>query len=83
VLVVSWPALGVSGTVLSAELAPHEKGEALGLFNALSSLAAAVGAFLGGCAMEYGGYGVVCGVGVGVVAIAGFWATSSATERTS
>ncbi len=80
VLVVTWPALGVSGTVLSAELAPGEKGEALGLFNALSSLAAAVGAFSGGCAMELGGYGVVCVVGVVVVAIAAFWATSTAAR---
>jgi MFS family permease len=75
-LVVSWPALGVSGMVLSAELAPGEKGEALGFFNALSSLASAVGAFLGGCAMEYGGYGKVCTVAVVVVAAAGVWATS-------
>jgi MFS family permease len=76
VLVVSWPALGVSGMVLSAELAPGEKGEALGFFNALSSLASAVGAFLGGCAMELGGYGVVCVVGVVVVAMAAVWATA-------
>jgi predicted MFS family arabinose efflux permease len=76
VLVVSWPALGVSGTVLSAELEPGEKGEALGLFNALSSLASAVGAFLGGCAMEFGGYGAVCLVGMVVVAVAAVWATS-------
>jgi MFS family permease len=78
VLVVTWPLLGVSGTVLSAELSPDEKGEALGLFNALSSLASAFGAFIGGLAMEYGGYGAVCTVGVVIVAIAGLLATSSA-----
>ena len=78
ILVVSWPALGVSGTVLSAELAPGEKGEALGFFNALSSLAAAVGAFLGGYAMEVGRYGLLCAVGVVVVAMAAVWATSRA-----
>jgi len=83
VLVVSWPPLGVSGTVLSAELAPAEKGEALGLFNALSSLAAAIGAFLGGCAMEYGGYGTVCVAGVVVVAAAAIWATSWSGARPS
>jgi MFS family permease len=75
ILVVSWPALGVSGTVLSAELAPGEKGEALGFFNALSSLASAVGAFLGGCAMQSGGYPAVCVAAVVVVAIAAVWAT--------
>lgn len=73
VLVLTWPLLGVSGTVLSAELAPREKGEALGLFNALSSLAAAIGAFVGGCAMEIVGYGTVCIVGIVVVALAALY----------
>jgi len=83
VLVVSWPALGVSGTVLSAELEPDEKGEALGLFNALSSLASAIGAFLGGCAMQLGGYPAVCVAGVVVVAIAGLWATPWSRARSA
>ncbi len=78
VLVLTWPLLGVSGTVLSAELAPSEKGEALGLFNALSSLASAVGAFSGGLALELGGYGAVCGLGVVLVAVAALFAASSA-----
>src|SRR5271170_4038961 len=52
ILVQAWPLLGVSGTALAAELAPGEKGEALGLFNASSSLAGAIGAFLGGWAAE-------------------------------
>ncbi len=60
VLVLGWPLLGVSGTALAAQLVPGEKGEALGLFNASSSLAGAVGAFLGGWAMETAGYGTVC-----------------------
>lgn len=83
VLVVTWPLLGVSGTVLSAELAPDEKGEALGLFNALTSLASAFGAFIGGLAMEYGGYGTVCTIGVIIVAIAGLWATSSSATAST
>src|SRR5262249_55693580 len=74
---------GVSGTVLSAELEPHEKGEALGLFNALSSLASAIGAFLGGCAMQLGGYPAVCVAGVVVVAIAALWATPWSNARRS
>jgi MFS family permease len=57
-LVLAWPLLAVSGTALAAELAPTEKGEALGLFNASSSLAGAVGAFLGGWGMEMVGYGL-------------------------
>jgi hypothetical protein len=83
ILVVSWPALGVSGTVLSAELAPGEKGEALGFFNALSSLASAAGAFLGGCAMQYGGYPAVCVAAVVVVAMAAVWATPWSGARRS
>ena len=69
-LVLAWPLLGVSGTALAAELAPHGKGEALGLFNASSSLAGAVGAFLGGWMMEAAGYGTVCIFGAVVVALA-------------
>ena len=70
VLVLAWPLLGVSGTALAAQLAPGEKGEALGLFNASSSLAGAVGAFIGGWAMEMVGYGTVCLVGAVVVGLA-------------
>jgi MFS family permease len=70
VLVLAWPLLGVSGTALAAQLAPGEKGEALGLFNACSSLAGAVGAFLGGWGMETVGYGMVCMVATAVVALA-------------
>jgi predicted MFS family arabinose efflux permease len=70
VLVMAWPLLGVSGTALTAQLAPGEKGEALGLFNASSSLAGAVGAFLGGWAMEMVGFGAVCLAGAVIVALA-------------
>jgi MFS family permease len=80
-LVLAWPLLGVSGTALAAELAPGEKGEALGLFNACSSLAGAVGAFLGGSAMAMAGYGTVCMVAAVVVALAagysGVWKVRS------
>jgi MFS family permease len=69
-LVIAWPLLGVSGTALAAQLAPGEKGEALGLFNASSSLASAVGAFLGGWAMDTVGYGPVCMVGAVIVGLA-------------
>ena len=70
VLVLAWPLLGVSGTALTAQLAPGEKGEALGLFNACSSLAGAVGAFLGGWAMDLVGYGALCMAGAVVVGLA-------------
>ena len=70
VLVLAWPLLSVSGTALAAQLARGEKGEALGLFNASSSLAGAVGAFLGGWAMKTVGYGTVCMVATIVVMLA-------------
>ena len=69
VLVIAWLLLGVSGTALAAQLATGEKGEALGLFNASSSLASAVGAFLGGWAMDIFGYGNVCMVGAVIVGL--------------
>ena len=70
IIVMAWPLLGVSGTALAAELAPGEKGEALGLFNASSSLAGAIGAFLGGWAAEGFGYGAVCLIATILVALA-------------
>ncbi|HME27217.1 MAG TPA: MFS transporter [Acetobacteraceae bacterium] len=70
ILVMAWPLLGVSGTALTAQLAPGEKGEALGLFNASSSLAGAVGAFVGGWAMVTVGFGALCLAGAVVVGLA-------------
>jgi predicted MFS family arabinose efflux permease len=77
-LVVAWPLLGVSGTALAAQLAPGDKGEALGLFNASSSLAGAAGAFLGGWAMDMVGYGAVC---VAAAVIVGLAALCSGGEQ--
>ena len=59
-LVMAWPLLGVSTTALVAQNAPGEKGEALGVFNASSSVAAALGAFLGGWGLEMTDYGTLC-----------------------
>ena len=70
IMVMAWPLLGVAGTALAAQLAPGEQGEALGLFNASSSLASAVGAFLGGWATETFGFGKVCLVAAVVVLLA-------------
>jgi MFS transporter, DHA1 family, multidrug resistance protein len=69
-LVMAWPLLGVSSTALVAQNAPGEKGEALGVFNASSSVAAALGAFLGGWGMEMTDYGTICAVSAVIVAIA-------------
>ena len=77
---VAWPLLGVSGTALSAQLASGEKGEALGLFNASSALAGAIGAFLGGWAMEAVGYGTVCVASAVVLGLAALCAAGGNTR---
>jgi MFS family permease len=69
-MVMAWPLLGVSGTALAAQLAPGEKGEALGLFNATSALAGALGAFVGGWATEEFGFGMVCMAGAVIIGVA-------------
>jgi MFS family permease len=69
-IVLAWPLLGVSGTALAADLAPGEKGDALGLFNAAAALAGAIGAFAGGWAMESFGYGTVCTAAAVMLALA-------------
>jgi MFS family permease len=79
-MVIAWPLLGVSGTALTAQLAPGEKGDALGLFNAVSSLAGALGAFLGGWATEAFGFGTVCLVGTIAVALATLLSGDGNTE---
>ena len=81
VLVMAWPLLGVSGTALAAQLAPGEKGEALGLFNASSSLAGAVGAFLGGWAIEMVGFGALCMACAIVVGLAAVCAGGGCEQR--
>jgi hypothetical protein len=66
VLVPAWPLPGVSGGALAAE----EKGQALGLFNACSSLAAAASAVVGGWTMGLVAYGALEHGGSFVVALA-------------
>ena len=80
-LVLAWPLFGVSGTALAAQLAPGGKGEALGVFNASSSLAGAVGAFLGGWTMDVAGYGAVCVFGAVVVALATLCSAGGSRRR--
>ena len=81
ILVIAWPLLGVSGTALTAQLAPHDEGEALGLFNAATSLAGALGAFVGGWAMQRVGFGTLCLIGSVVVALAAISSIGLRTTR--
>jgi MFS family permease len=82
-LVMAWPLLGVSSTALVARNAPGEKGEALGVFNALSSAAAALGAFLGGWGMEMTDYGTICVVSAVIVAIAALFSSDRSETHLS
>ena len=79
-VVLSWSLLSVSGTALTAQLAPsgNEEGGAIGIFNAVTAFSGVLGAALGGLAANYWGYVAVpvmaaAGVGLGLItASAGF-----------
>jgi MFS transporter len=51
-----WPLLAVATNSLSVRLAPTARGESVGLFNAATSLAAAVGSALAGVVFGAGGF---------------------------
>lgn len=52
-----WPLLAVGANSLAVRLAPEARGESVGLFNAATSLAAAVGSALAGPIFDWGGFG--------------------------
>lgn len=66
---VVWPLLGIGANVLSVRLAPAARGEAVGLFNAATSLGSSIGAAIGGAVFGLAGYGVLCAAGALCVAI--------------
>jgi MFS transporter, DHA1 family, tetracycline resistance protein len=69
VVALVWPLISVSSTVLTSDLAPHDEGEAMGLYNAGYALAGLVGAALAGWSAAIWGYNavtVVAAVGVAV-----------------
>ena len=51
-----WPLLAVGANSLSVRLAPTARGESVGLFNAATSLAAAVGSALAGVVFGASGF---------------------------
>jgi MFS family permease len=72
-----WPMLSVAANSLSVRLAPGARGEGVGLFNAATSLAAAVGSALAGVLFGYAGFAAVAGVAAALVlaalALAALW----------
>jgi MFS family permease len=60
VVVLAWSLLSVSATVMTAQIADMGEGQAMGLFNAVTSLAAVGGALAGGAAAAAWGYPGAC-----------------------
>lgn len=56
-VMLSWPAISVSGTSLAARLTPIGEGAAIGLLSAIGALATVLGTFAGGPLVRAFGYG--------------------------
>lgn len=65
-----WPVLAVASNALSVRLAPSARGESVGLFNAATSLAAAVGSALAGVIYGAAGFAGLAAVAFAFVAVA-------------
>ena len=76
-----WPLLAVAANSLSVRLAPTARGESVGLFNAATSLAAAVGSAAAGVIFGIAGFAALAAVAfvaVGVaVVLAALWPAKS------
>jgi predicted MFS family arabinose efflux permease len=62
IAVLAWSLLSVSSTTLAARSSPLGQGQSLGLYNAASSLAGALGALAGGWITSHWSFGVLCGI---------------------
>ncbi|MDA8119701.1 MAG: MFS transporter [Gammaproteobacteria bacterium] len=76
IIVIAWPALSVSGTVLTGQLTPTSEGAAIGLFNAATALATVAGTFAGGPLVAHFGYAAVLAIGLGGLIVAWFLFTN-------
>jgi predicted MFS family arabinose efflux permease len=70
IIVIAWPALSVSGTVLTGQLTQTSEGAAIGLFNAATALATVAGTFAGGPLVARFGYAAVLAIGFGGLIVA-------------
>lgn len=61
-VVLAWSLLSVSSTALAAALSPSGEGAGLGLFNAVTALAAVLGSFLGGAIANQSGFPAALGL---------------------
>ncbi len=74
---VVWPPLSVGANVLTLRIQPSARGENVGLFNAATSLASAVGSALGGAIFGLFGFAVLAGIAsfciAGALALSAVW----------
>lgn len=74
---VVWPPLSVGANMLTLRIQPAARGENVGLFNACTSLASAVGSALGGAIFGLYGFAVLAGIAsaciAGALALSAVW----------
>ena len=80
VVVNTWPFLSVGATVLVAALASIPEGEAMGIYNAVSSIMGTIGALLSGLLAAQFGYGILP-VGAAIVGFAAIVVMLGARSR--
>ncbi len=83
-VVLAWSLLSVSGTALTANLAPIGEGAGMGIFNAVTALAGVVGAAAGGWVAKSWGYNAVSGfaaAGVALGFLVALWQHSVGQQR--
>jgi MFS family permease len=72
-----WPLISVAANSLSVRLAPKARGESIGLFNATTALASAIGSAVSGMIYDWGGFAALAAVAFAVMGIglllAEFW----------
>lgn len=71
-----WPLLAVSANALSVELVPAARGESVGLFNAATAVASALGSAIGGVIFGFYGFSALSG-GAFVVVGLGLWLSAT------
>ena len=67
---IVWPLLSVGANVMTVRLQPEARGENVGLFNAATSLASAIGSALGGVIFGLFGFAVLSGLATVSIAVA-------------
>ena len=67
---VVWPFLSVSSNTLAVTLDPVSRGEGVGLLNASTAAASAIGGMVGGLLVQEAGYATLCAVSCAAVTLA-------------